>query len=53
MTEADDFVDLAERMADAVRPIVMGYFRSGLTIDTKADTSPVTPTARPRPHCAG
>lgn len=42
MTEADDFVDLAERMADAVRPIVMGYFRSGLTIDTKADTSPVT-----------
>ncbi|NQW00862.1 MAG: histidinol phosphate phosphatase [Rhodospirillales bacterium] len=29
-------------MADAVRPVSMGYFRSGLGIESKADDSPVT-----------
>jgi inositol-phosphate phosphatase/L-galactose 1-phosphate phosphatase/histidinol-phosphatase len=42
MSEVDAFVILAERLAEAVRPIVMGYFRSGVTIDDKADTTPVT-----------
>ncbi len=46
MSELATFVDLAERMADAVRPIATGYFRSGLAIDTKADTSPVTAADR-------
>lgn len=46
MTEADVFVTLAERMAEAVRPIVMGYFRSGVAIDEKADTTPVTAADR-------
>lgn len=32
----------AERMADAVRPIVLAYFRQGVAIDAKADASPVT-----------
>jgi histidinol phosphatase-like enzyme (inositol monophosphatase family) len=46
VSEPAAFVDLAERMADAVRPVVMGYFRSGLAIDSKADTSPVTAADR-------
>ncbi len=46
MTEVDVFVTLAERMAEAVRPIVMGYFRSGVAIDEKADTTPVTAADR-------
>ncbi len=46
MSEPAAFVDLAERMADAVRPVVMGYFRSGLAIDSKADASPVTAADR-------
>lgn len=46
MTEVDTFVIVAERLAEAVRPIVMGYFRSGVTIDDKADTTPVTAADR-------
>jgi len=46
VSELSAFVDLAERMADAVRPIATRYFRSGLAIDTKADTSPVTAADR-------
>jgi len=46
MSQLAAFADLAERMADAVRPIAMGYFRGGLAIDTKADTSPVTAADR-------
>ena len=42
MSEVDDFVALAERLAAAVRPIVMGYFRSGVAVDDKADATPVT-----------
>ena len=37
-----EFVDLAERLADAARPIARKYFRSNLTIDDKNDASPVT-----------
>lgn len=46
MSRLAAFVDLAERMADAVRPIATRYFRSGLAVDTKADTSPVTAADR-------
>ncbi len=46
MSDVDAFVALAERLAEAVRPIVIGYFRSGVTIDDKADTTPVTAADR-------
>jgi len=36
------FINFANQLADAARPIVMQYFRSNLTIDSKADESPVT-----------
>jgi inositol-phosphate phosphatase/L-galactose 1-phosphate phosphatase/histidinol-phosphatase len=42
MTDLADLVALAERMADAARPIVMRYFRSGVEVEHKADRSPVT-----------
>lgn len=35
-------VDLAGRLADAGGAVALRYFRSGLTVDTKADLSPVT-----------
>lgn len=35
-------LDLANRMADAVRAIVRPYFRQKLAIDSKTDSSPVT-----------
>jgi histidinol phosphatase-like enzyme (inositol monophosphatase family) len=35
-------VNLAERLADAARPIAAKYFRSGLVVDDKSDQSPVT-----------
>jgi inositol-phosphate phosphatase/L-galactose 1-phosphate phosphatase/histidinol-phosphatase len=38
----DDLIVLAERLADAARPIVRGYFRTPVGVDTKADASPVT-----------
>lgn len=37
-----DFVDLAQRMADAAGEPIRRHFRSPLTVDTKADASPVT-----------
>ncbi len=37
-----EFTALAERLADAARPIIRGYFRTPMTIDDKADASPVT-----------
>jgi inositol-phosphate phosphatase/L-galactose 1-phosphate phosphatase/histidinol-phosphatase len=46
MTEVDAFVGLAERLAAAVRPLVMRYFRSGVAIDEKADATPVTAADR-------
>ena len=38
----DEFVAFAEALADAVRPIALRHFRSGLAIDSKDDASPVT-----------
>ena len=37
-----DFVALANALADAARPIAARYFRTPVTIDDKADLSPVT-----------
>jgi histidinol phosphatase-like enzyme (inositol monophosphatase family) len=37
-----DLVALANTMADAARPIVARYFRSGVAIDDKSDRTPVT-----------
>ena len=37
-----DFVALANSLADAARPIAARYFRTGITIDDKSDSSPVT-----------
>ena len=37
-----DFVDLANRLADASRPILKSYYRRKLDIDIKTDASPVT-----------
>lgn len=42
MLDIDAAVALAEGMADAARPIVLGYFRRGLRIERKFDASPVT-----------
>src|SRR5512134_45470 len=36
----------AERMADAVRPIVLSYFRGTVPTDAKADSTPVTAADR-------
>lgn len=38
----DSFVVIAERLADAARPIAQRYFRKGVAIESKADSSPVT-----------
>lgn len=46
MTRFAQAAALAERMADAVRPVVMALFRSHVTIEAKADTSPVTAADR-------
>ena len=40
------FVELAGRLADAVRPIVLKLFRGVVTVETKADRSPVTAADR-------
>ena len=37
-----EFVVLAQRLAEAARPIVRRYFRTPVTVDDKADASPVT-----------
>jgi inositol-phosphate phosphatase/L-galactose 1-phosphate phosphatase/histidinol-phosphatase len=37
-----ELVDLAVRLADAAGPVVRRYFRTPLTVDDKADQSPVT-----------
>jgi inositol-phosphate phosphatase/L-galactose 1-phosphate phosphatase/histidinol-phosphatase len=41
-SELDPFVDLAGRMADRARVAILPHFRTGVTIETKADNSPVT-----------
>lgn len=40
--DVDAAVALAEGIADAARPIVLGYFRSDVPIESKFDASPVT-----------
>lgn len=42
MTDVVALASLAERLADAARPITLKYFRSGVEYDVKADASPVT-----------
>ncbi|MBK8176473.1 MAG: histidinol-phosphatase [Rhodospirillales bacterium] len=42
MSDVDVYADLAQRLADAVRPVVLPRFRSGVAYDVKADASPVT-----------
>jgi len=37
-----EFVTLAERLADAARPVVRKYFRTPVAVDDKDDASPVT-----------
>lgn len=42
MSELHDHARLAERMADAVRPVVLRYFRAPVAFEVKDDRSPVT-----------
>lgn len=37
-----EFVVLAERLADAARPVIRQYFRTPVAVDDKPDASPVT-----------
>jgi inositol-phosphate phosphatase/L-galactose 1-phosphate phosphatase/histidinol-phosphatase len=46
VSDLEALAGLAERLADVVRPIVMGYFRTGVVFDVKADSSPVTAADR-------
>ena len=43
---AQEFVDLANRLADASRPILRSYYRRKLDVDIKSDASPVTQADR-------
>jgi inositol-phosphate phosphatase/L-galactose 1-phosphate phosphatase/histidinol-phosphatase len=40
--QIDRFLGLANQMADAVRPVVLNYFRTPLDVDYKSDKSPVS-----------
>lgn len=42
MIDLEPFAALATRLADAVRPVVLPYFREGVGFDVKSDHSPVT-----------
>ncbi len=42
----EEFVAVAERLADAARPIAQRYFRADIAIESKADDSPVTKADR-------
>jgi inositol-phosphate phosphatase/L-galactose 1-phosphate phosphatase/histidinol-phosphatase len=46
MTDLAAAVAVAERLADAARPVIMGYYRSGVAIDAKDDLTPVTAADR-------
>jgi inositol-phosphate phosphatase/L-galactose 1-phosphate phosphatase/histidinol-phosphatase len=46
MTEVDRFAQLAERMADRVRPLLAQAFRDEIRFDLKEDASPVTAADR-------
>ncbi len=37
-----EFIALAERLAEAARPVIRKYFRTPVAVDDKADASPVT-----------
>lgn len=41
-----EYIAVAERLADAARPIARRYFRSGIAIEAKSDASPVTKADR-------
>ena len=42
----EEFVALAGRLADAARGVVLRYFRETLSVDRKADETPVVAAAR-------
>lgn len=44
--DTQDFIDLANRLADASRPILRSYYRRKLAVDIKSDASPVTQADR-------
>ncbi|NJO56196.1 MAG: histidinol-phosphatase [Rhodospirillales bacterium] len=46
MTGLDAFIQGAEAMADAVRPVVLKYFSDSVRFEKKADSSPVTAADR-------
>jgi inositol-phosphate phosphatase / L-galactose 1-phosphate phosphatase / histidinol-phosphatase len=37
-----EFIDFAEKLADAARPVIHLHFRTPITVDAKVDNSPVT-----------
>ena len=37
-----EYIQIAERLADAARPIIRRYFRTPISIESKSDASPVT-----------
>lgn len=37
-----EFIDFAETLADAARPVIRRHFRTRVAVDTKADKTPVT-----------
>ncbi len=41
-TCAQEFIDFAETLADAARPVIRRHFRTPIAVDAKADKSPVT-----------
>ena len=46
MPTLDDFARLAIQLADRARPEIMSRFRTGISIDAKSDSSPVTEADR-------
>jgi len=46
MAELQNFIDLAQVLANAARPEIMSRFRTGIAVDAKSDASPVTEADR-------
>ena len=42
MSETAEYVDFATRLADAAGAVIRKYYRASLTVESKADASPVT-----------
>ena len=40
--DLDDLLDFANALADQARPVILNYFRRPLSVENKADASPVT-----------